>query len=128
MQAMLQRYTEGLPKPKRTLLSPAQKNMTVILTGSTGSLGSYLLEALNKNRNVSQIICLNRSSDAGERHRQKGAKRGLSPLDPDRVEFIKADLSKPHLGLDPSLYQRLRMTATHIIRECHYPTRAIACS
>ncbi|KAL8722181.1 MAG: hypothetical protein Q9225_001277 [Loekoesia sp. 1 TL-2023] len=117
MEALLRRYTNGLSRSNQSLLPPSTENMTVILTGSTGSLGSYLLEALQNNKNVLRIICLNRRSDAAERHRQTGPKRGLSPLDPNRVEFLKADLSKPQLGLGPSLYQRLRLTVTHIIRD-----------
>ena len=91
--------------------------MTVVLTGSTGSLGSYLLEVLYHDRSVSHIICLNRSHNAAEKHSQTGPKRGLSPLNPDRVEFLKADLREPQLGLEDSVYEHLRTTVTHIIRE-----------
>ena len=91
--------------------------MTVILTGSTGSLGSYLLEALYHSKRVSRIICLNRSSNAAERHKYIGRQRGLSPLDPDRVKFLMADLSKPKLGIDSATYESLCSNVTHIIRK-----------
>ena len=117
MQAMLQLYTSDLPKSRKRSTLPPRTEMTVILTGSTGSLGSYLLESLYHNRNVSYIICLNRSSDAGERQRKSGIKRGLSAYRSDRVEFLKADLSKPQFGLEMLLYERLRLSVTHIIRE-----------
>lgn len=120
MQAMLHKYTDGLPRSMQSLPTPRTQNMTVILTGSTGSLGSYLLETLNQNKDVSQIICLNRSSDAAERQKQKNPRLGFGSLDPDRVKFFRADLSKQRLGLDPSVYHHLRMTATHIIREFHH--------
>lgn len=93
------------------------EHMTVFQTGSTGSLGSYLLDALYHSKRVSRIICLNRSSNAAERRRQISQERGLSSLSPDRVEFLKADLSKPKLGIDSAWYQTLRSTVTHIIRE-----------
>ena len=93
--------------------------MTVILTGSTGSLGSYLLDTLYRSKRVSRIICLNRSSNAAEKHKQMGQQRGLSPLHPGRVEFLKADLSKPRLGIDSETYETLRSTVTHIIRKWH---------
>lgn len=98
-------------------------HMTVVLTGSTGSLGSYLLDALYHSKRVSHIICLNRSSNAAERHKHCGQQRGLSPLNPDRVEFLKADLSKPKLGIDSAYFEYLRSTVTHIIRESHLPPR-----
>lgn len=91
--------------------------MTVVLTGSTGSLGSYLLDALYHSKHVSRIICLNRSSNAAERHKQIAQKRGLSLLNPDRVEFLKVDLSRPKLGMDSASYESMRSTVTHIIRE-----------
>lgn len=91
--------------------------MTVLLSGSTGSLGSYLPDVLYHHQRVSHIICLNRSSNAAERHKQTGPRRGLSPLDPRRVDFLQADLSKQHLRLTPTLYEFLRSTVTHVIRE-----------
>lgn len=99
--------------------------MTVVLTGSTGSLGSYLLDALYHSRRVSRIICLDRSSNSAERHKRIGQERGLSPLNPDRVEFLKADLSKPKLGIDSAWYESLRSTVTHIIRESQLPPRKL---
>jgi aryl carrier-like protein len=121
MQALLHAYADSLPRSSQLSPPPSTENMTVVLTGSTGSVGSYLLEALYHNQNVSHIICLNRSSNAAEKHNQTGPRRGLSPLNRNRVEFIKADLSEPQLGLEASVYQRMLKTVTHVIREfqCH---------
>lgn len=119
VQALFQQYAGSLRYLPPPSVSMSTKRMIVLLTGSTGSLGSYLLEALSLNRNVLHIICLNRSATAAERHQQTGSKRGLSPIDPQRVEFLQADLSKPQLGLDVTLYERLRTTVTHVIRK--YP-------
>ena len=59
MQVMLDKYIVSLP-PSSQLSPPAStENMTILLTGSTGSLGSYVLDVLYANPNVSQIICLN---------------------------------------------------------------------
>ncbi|KAL8904941.1 MAG: hypothetical protein Q9207_002935 [Kuettlingeria erythrocarpa] len=114
-QALFRQYASSLIYSPRPLVPVSTKKMTVLLTGSTGSLGSYLLEALYLDRNVSHIVCLNRSVAAAERHRQTGSRRGLSPIDPERVEFLKADLSEPELGLDRVVYERLRTTMTHVI-------------
>lgn len=117
VQALFHQYASSLRYSPQPSVPLSTKRMTILLTGSTGSLGSYLLEALYLNRNVLHIICLNRSATAAERHQQTGSKRGLSPIDPERVEFLKADLSKPQLGLDEAVYERLQTTVTHVIRE-----------
>ena len=118
MQALLHAFADSLPCSSQASPPPStEKNMIVVVTGSTGSLGSYLLEALYHDQRVSHIICLNRSFSASEKHRQTGPKRGLSFLNPDRVEFHKADLSQPQLGLESSVYARMLKTVTHVIRK-----------
>ncbi|KAF4627917.1 hypothetical protein G7Y89_g10235 [Cudoniella acicularis] len=115
MQSLFDTYTDTLPHSSQISLSPSTENMVVILTGSTGSLGSYLLESLYNNKQVSRIFCLNRSSNAAEKHKELSTSRGLSHLSPDRVEFLKADLSKPQLGLKTSVYENMLRNVTHII-------------
>jgi aryl carrier-like protein len=117
MQALLYAFADSLPHSSQLSPPPSTKNMTVVLTGSTGSVGSYLLDALYHNQNVSHIICLNRSSNAAEKHNQTGPRRGLSSLNRNRVEFIKADLSEPQLGLEASVYECMLQNVTHVIRE-----------
>ncbi|KAG6363830.1 hypothetical protein INS49_008933 [Diaporthe citri] len=125
MQTILDEYAAGLPHPRlyhpgespyhSTSADSQAKNMTVLLTGSTGSLGSYLLEELCHNGRVSKIVCLNRSLDAAKRHASMIQSRGLNALDPSRVLFYKADLSKRQLGLAEGIYEQLLRTVTHII-------------
>ena len=105
--------SRSAPTPEAT-----RGEMTVILTGSTGSLGPYILDELSRNAKVVRIVSLNRSSNAAERHDQLCSERGLAPLLASRLEFLKADLSKPRLGLDHTAYEMLLDTATHIIRKC----------
>ena len=117
IQALFQEYASSLRCPTQPPVPISTKRMIVILTGSTGSLGSYLLEALCRSQNVLQVICLNRSATAAEKHQQIGSKRGLTPINPGRVEFLQADLSKPQMGLKPAVYERLQTTVTHVIRK-----------
>lgn len=84
----------------------------VLLTGSTGTLGTYLLRALLDRPSPSpkHIFCLNRSPDGGlatQHSRFEAA--GLSTADlNERVTFLQADLAQPRLGLDEETYVGLR--------------------
>ncbi|KAF2836219.1 putative NRPS-like enzyme [Patellaria atrata CBS 101060] len=115
MESILQIYGKDLPRSTQQSSPSPTNNMTVALTGSTGSLGSYILDTLYEDPRVSRIICLNRNPNATERHRDISLKRGFSPISPKRVEFLHSDLSQPQLGLETSVYSRLLSTVTHII-------------
>ncbi|XXG95744.1 hypothetical protein Hte_002014 [Hypoxylon texense] len=115
MQLILKKYTMDLPQRSLPMIKPPINDMTVLLTGSTGSLGSYLLDTLYRDKNVSRIICLNRSPDAAEKHSRIASDRALSSLSTHRVEFLRADLSRRHFALPDSIYERLVRTVTHVI-------------
>lgn len=93
----------------------ASDKQTVILTGSTGSLGSYLLHALLNTPSVSHIYCLNRSPDSQQVQVKRNASRGL-PIDlpTDRVSFHTVDSAKEKFGLDLSTYNTILQTTTKI--------------
>lgn len=93
---------------------------TVMLTGSTGSLGPYLLDNLVQNQCVEKIFCLNRSESGRDKQHQDSASRGLpTEWGQDRVVFLQADLSKPDFGLEGKAYQELLGRVTHIIRRIY---------
>lgn len=95
---------------------------TVILTGSTGSLGSYLLDSLTDQWHVRKIYCLNRAEDGQARQKEVSGTRGLdTDWDDHRVEFLHVDLSQPGFGLSRKKYLQLLQEATHIIREFYPP-------
>lgn len=117
MGVIYKKYTENLTKAKANRPDPRTENQVVILTGSTGMLGSYLLDFLGHNPTVSKIICLNRAADGGRSQQVKAlASRGLdvSLLD-TKAEFYHADLSRPDLGLAPEVYTRLQAETDRII-------------
>ena len=113
-QELVSKYTAKLPAPTKQQ-PPCDEAQTVLLTGSTGSLGAYLLDELCRNPRVASVMALNRGADGGE-SRQPGinAARGLT-TDFAKVTFIGADLSLPQLGLDAKTYQRLLSTADRIV-------------
>ncbi|KAJ5494257.1 NRPS-like enzyme [Penicillium fimorum] len=94
----------------------ATQSQVVVLTGSTGTLGAYILNTLLKDRSVSHIHCLNRKKDSATIQQQKNTFYHLdSTLNPSKVTFWHADLTKPDLGLPTESLQTLQKTATVII-------------
>lgn len=89
---------------------------TVVLTGSTGSLGSFLLLDLLRNPKVAKIYCLNRSADAQESQAKFLNERGL-PIDTlrEKVEFLHSNFAASHLGLTLAKYSELLQRTTHIV-------------
>lgn len=92
-----QEYVENLTRPKNLLRRLGDYNstkythascgadtLTVVLTGSTGSLGSYLLDSLRSDRTVDKVYCLTRD---GTKERQQKAfqERGLDRIIPDKI-------------------------------------------
>lgn len=118
LSATLKRYT-GLVDDLASFRTPTRtpsEDRVVILTGSTGGIGCYLLQILLENPSVSHIYCLNRSSDSASRQKVRSGDRGLPTYFPHRrVTFLTSDLSVPSLGLDDETYYRVRDTATDII-------------
>ncbi|KAI0004732.1 putative NRPS-like enzyme [Xylariaceae sp. FL0662B] len=120
MKTILGKHVKSLPVNRRSPSPPTSQGMTVLLTGSTGSLGSYILNGLINDSSVIHIICLDRTDNAANKYGQSVLERGLTTVDAKRVEFFKADLAKPHLGLPKDIYRRLAATVTHVIH-CQWP-------
>ena len=94
----------------------SQEGEIVVLTGSTGSLGIYLLSALLSNPNVSHIYCLDRRANAEEIHKAKmKSSNSLLSSQKHRVTFLQAALDQNYLGVDQSTYDLLSAKATLII-------------
>jgi thioester reductase-like protein len=87
---------------------------TVLLTGSTGSLGSYLLDKMIRNPGIARIICLNRKGSNENRQSGIQSSRRLQN-DFAKVEFLETDLSQEGFGLDSETYTSLKARATHVV-------------
>ena len=113
MEEVFQAYLADLPITTRHPSPP--KVITVILTGSTGSLGSYLLDCLVTNNEVEQVYCLNRSKGSAKRQEYIHGERGLTINLRGKVTFLKSDFSAPYLGLSVHDYRKLLASTTHIL-------------
>jgi thioester reductase-like protein len=119
MMRQLAKYTLDLPISKTDKPPPAYQSQVVILTGSTGSLGSQLLDLLCGCVNVRKVVCLNRAPDGFERQKAMSSTRGLATQF-DKAVFLQVDLGKPALGLEFEVYKTLQREVDRIIH-CQWP-------
>ena len=106
-----------LPKSNVGFNVPLKKiQETVILTGSTGNLGSYILDALLRDPTVARVYCLNRAEDGWSVQEKKNQLLGLQPIAREqRVWFWTVDLSQDKFNLTQAQYDQLESTATCVI-------------
>ena len=105
LENLISTYSWNMPISCRPPLSHSSEYMHVLLTGSTGSLGSYMLDNLLENPKVAHVYCLNRSPDSEKRQREINEIRELCNVWPtDRVTFFQSDLFQEYLGLKHKEY------------------------
>ncbi|KAK5991336.1 Non-canonical non-ribosomal peptide synthetase FUB8 [Cladobotryum mycophilum] len=115
IKELIAKYTTDLPAPRTDKPVPRNTNQTIIVTGTTGSLGAYLLDMLCASPRVSRVVAINRDSDGGRSRQQTVSNsRGLA-TDFTKVDFLHADLSQPNFGLDDERYDELLATADRFI-------------
>lgn len=115
IDGIVAKYTKSLPRRDHVRnMCRDSDTLTVILTGSTGSLGSYLLDSLRSNPSVVKVYCLTRD---GSRETQAQAlqNRGLDPAIPDKVEVVQTSLGEHHLGIEDTKYQEMLQSVNTII-------------
>lgn len=103
----------------------AHKGAVVLLTGSTGSLGSHILAHLACLPNVARVICLVRprpNEDPYDRQLQAAEAKGITiPRHAwSKIETIQTVFASPFLGLKLDDYARLCGCVTHILH-CAWP-------
>ncbi|KUI66302.1 Linear gramicidin synthase subunit D [Cytospora mali] len=114
MKPLLSTYRaliEQIPKPDNVHAAgkPRGVPVTAVLTGSTGTVGTFLLRALLDRPGIDRVYCLNRSEDGGyAAQKLRMTERGLNVADLDeRVTFLPAALDQPFLGVGEKAYKEL---------------------
>ncbi|KAI8996302.1 acetyl-CoA synthetase-like protein [Trametes punicea] len=136
MRTMLDKYSEGLERrfPQKLANDHATRHAnrhadenairgeTVLVTGTTGRLGSHLLAQLLARADVDKVYALNREPSGSVQAlaaRQKDAFKqwGLDAtlLDSGKVVSHAVDLAKPNFGLSREAYDEMRDSVTQIL-------------
>ncbi|KAF8216298.1 hypothetical protein K438DRAFT_1796975 [Mycena galopus ATCC 62051] len=119
MHTLVAKYAQDFPRHAGERDVPPPTDMVVLVTGTTGELGCYLLERLLADDRVQQVYALNRSARGILRQRQTLAlvDRGLNPiiLDSPKLSLLEGDLTKAHFNLTVPVYEEMQKSITHII-------------
>lgn len=116
---LVRKYTAELPFTAIQKSIASSEQLTVLLTGSHGSLGSYVLDQLLKNTNVSKVYCLNRTGNGLARQTSLNTARGLA-TNWEKVQFVSASLSEPFLGTQAETYWEMAHSVNCVIRQYHH--------
>ncbi|EPQ54835.1 acetyl-CoA synthetase-like protein [Gloeophyllum trabeum ATCC 11539] len=120
MRRLITKYSADLSKLDQQTVQPLPPKSTVLITGTTGGLGSYMLWFLLEDDKVERVYAFNRkSSKAALTERQKEAfeDRGLPSglLASKKLVLVEGEESAANLGLEAALYEEIRNNVTHII-------------
>ena len=106
-------------------LNSSLQGHVILLTGSTGSLGTQLLAYLACLPTVRRVICLNRLRKSGsrgslnpyEQQMEANKAKGLAISDDSwqKVEILQSNLATHRLGLDDATYTRLCVEVSHVL-------------
>ena len=117
INAIIEKYSVGLDGPVDGVLPSTQsiEPAVVLLTGSTGGLGSFLLSELLESPAVQRVFAFNRpSSTKSIEERQKSAfkDRGLAVdlLSSNKLVYVEADASLEKCGLSATQYEEVGFT------------------
>lgn len=115
---MVTKHSQELPVHYSTAKSGS--GHVVLLTGSTGTLGTYILQQLLNDPRVTRVYALNRPSagkDMWSRQSESLLDRGvnLTVLDSAKLELIEGDTTKADLGLNGELLNEIKSSLTTII-------------
>ncbi|KAG6907803.1 putative NRPS-like protein biosynthetic cluster [Tephrocybe rancida] len=125
LKAMIAKYTAGFETslPETSSIQPSAPLPTVVLlTGSTGNLGSQILAVLLGDPRVDKVYAYNRPSTVGgrtllDRHSDKFKEVGLdvSLLGSEKLVLLAGDATETNLGLDRGRYNLLCRTVDVVI-------------
>lgn len=120
-QALLEDYLKRADKDfsvARKSENDPNRQHVVLLTGATGSLGSFMLSDMLKSSRVKKVIALVRGKQDQLFDRLvktfRDRRLDVSLLSNDKLEVLPMKLDAPRLGWDTATYDRLKQEVTMV--------------
>lgn len=119
MESLIAKYTHTFPKHVSSGDCSAD-NEVVLITGTTGAIGTSMLAQLADIPSVTRIYAFNRASGDGQTLRERQAmslrQRGYDAgiLDRGVIVLVEGDQSSHDLGIPPKIFQEIRSSVTVI--------------
>ena len=118
MMNFVEKYAQNFPAhtPDRAVMP---QGYVILVTGTTGAIGSNTLAKLYESPDVSRIVVLARKTTTPIFERQKKAleDRGLDPkiVGSSRIDLLEGDPALPSFGLRDDILLELESAVTHIL-------------
>lgn len=123
MLDLVAKYTQSFPTRHPTRSRVIPRTSVVLLTGTTGGLGTRLLADLVARSNVSKIWAVNRKQRRSlwERQRASLAKQGLDVriMESEKVVLVEADISEESVGMGEAALDEVSHYR-HVVRVSKY--------
>ena len=109
---MVQKYTADLRVQRGERTSPINDApIVVVLTGSTGNIGSHILAALLEDKRITKVYALNRPSTSTQDRLVTAFQDRSLPLKlltESKLVSLTGDLSADNFGLSPDVYSEVQ--------------------
>lgn len=122
--SLVEQYTTNLPCHAGILSAPEKE--TVLVTGTTGSLGINVLKTLVSLDSVRRVYAFNRKGSSGatprDRHLSASKLQGIDEalIDSPKIVYLEGDITLVDLGLANDVIRELRSTLTSVLHLGEY--------
>lgn len=110
LTALVSRYASNLPKPVCTKEASRTRPTVVLLTGSTGNLGTHILAALLEDPSIHCVYTLNRKSAAVQKRQVKAFIERDLPIEllqRGKIIELLGDVTQDRLGLEELTFREV---------------------
>lgn len=108
---LVEKYTADLPVSQGRQTSAGNQKIVVLLTGSTGNIGSHILASLLADKRIARVYALNRPSTlAADRLVTAFEDRSLPVklLSQSKLISLTGDISQENFGIAPGIFEEVR--------------------
>ncbi|EGN97840.1 hypothetical protein SERLA73DRAFT_109083 [Serpula lacrymans var. lacrymans S7.3] len=119
MLQMAEKYSQAFSRHVPSIELPETE--AVLVTGTTGGVGAYLLGELLNSAKIARVYAINRKHSSGnpllDRQKLVLGQVGLDPAlaSHPKLVLLEADVSEPEFGLGTEKVDEMRTSVTHII-------------